>query len=175
MRLLNIIGPKNLVVLGFFLFAYNISAQQIESISPNGILHFGRFVNLSGGTLTLDPSPIGTVNNNSPGGIIMVNSNGSTVQFTVTKKGNDPTNGKGAGQGNLKALSVFADPALLSNTGPGTGSLELTSNFVQPLINFLDGSNSLTIYMGGTLKVGPEDTPGRYEGQVTVYFDIVNQ
>lgn len=179
MRLLKVIVSKILIVLGIFLFASKISAQNIESISQSGILHFGKFVNVSGGTLTLDPSPSGVVNNNSPGDIIMVNSNGSTAQFTVTKKGNDPTNGQGGGQGvgqgNLKALSVSAANTTLTNQGPGTGTLELTLNFDQPPINFPAGGNSLTIYMGGELTVDTNDQPGFYKGVVTVYFDIVNQ
>lgn len=128
-----------------------VDNTQTLTVTSTGSLEFGRFSRQNGGNITIDP--YGTVN--KTGDIFLVSSLRSNVRFDIS------TN-----RGNTNMVTVTASPTPL--TGPG-GSLELSVIFDKnPFI--IDKDNPATVNMGGTITIGPEDSPGIYSGTVSVIF-----
>ncbi len=143
-----------LLFFGLSLCSLSIFAQgkgQTLTVTSTGSLEFGRFSRQNGGTITIDP--YGTVI--KTGDIFLVNSPRSNVSFVIS------TN-----RANNNMVTVTASPTTL--TGPG-GSLELSVIFDKNPFP-IDKNNPVTVNMGGTLTVGPEDLPGYYTGTVNVIF-----
>lgn len=147
----SLIPPNYIILLGLLFCVSNFYSQQL-TVTSNGTLNFGTFTRVNGGTITMDP--FGSIS--TTGDIFVVNSGSSRSVVTF-----DVSTTLGAN----KTVVVNAPPTAL--TGPG--SLELNLNFDRTSFS-VSKTNPQTIRMGGTLTVGPEDTPGPYSGTVTVNF-----
>jgi hypothetical protein len=122
-------------------------------VTSYGTLNFGKFSRINGGRITI--SPVGSIS--TTGDIFLVNStpSPSVASFDIS------TN-----SGATKMVNVTSSNTVLT----GAGSLELSVEFDQSTFS-IDKNNPVTVLMGGTLTVGPEDLPGNYSGTVNVTFD----
>ena len=125
------------------------------SISNTQALSFGKFAEVSSGSVTISP----TGARSATGGVVLVSSGGgSAAQFTVsgdpnlTYSTNLPGNGTASltnGDGQTMALNNFS-------SSPGTvGQLSVTGN--------------QTLSVGATLNVGSNQAAGDYSGT----FDVM--
>lgn len=130
----------------------SIASALSLSLSNTRSLDFGRFVAGSGGTITI--SPIGA--RSRTGGVILMNSAGAGQASFSLQTSNDGS----------------ADKAVMVSL-PVNGEVSLTNGqHSMPVQNFVNGSGDLmplsagnaTLEIGATLRVAPNQPPGRYTG-----------
>jgi len=128
----------------------SVTIQKAVAIAKVMDLAFGAVsVTTAAGTATINAAN----GNTSFGGGVEVITGASRAEFSVT------------GEPNANVSIGFSSPTA-TLTGPGSDmTVDLTSSNATPQLN---GSGAATIYVGGTLNVGANQTSGAYTGSFTV-------
>ncbi|WP_210283923.1 DUF4402 domain-containing protein [Massilia sp. Se16.2.3] len=147
------LAPVLLVAAGGGAFA-----QQVNLSNTRG-LDFGRFAASSGGSVTLGPGGL----RSRTGGVVLLNSpSAGQASFAVSKFSN--------GSGN-KSVVITLPANGSTRLASGANSMAVGSFVSSPASIQTIPSSGLTMGVGATLTVAPNQAPGNYSGSFSL---IVN-
>ncbi|MFN3790514.1 DUF4402 domain-containing protein [Massilia sp.] len=151
--------PAGTIVLAALCAIGPAHAQQIV-LSNTRSLDFGRFVANTGGTVAISPAGL----RSRTGGVVLLNSpTAGQAGFNVGKSSNGSNN---------KAVIISLPAAGTTRLSSGANSMAVGS-FVNTPSSILSVPNGgMTLAVGATLTVAPNQPPGNYSGtfSLTVNF-----